>query len=372
VSRYREILVHAGLSKTGTTSIQANCQRHRQHLLERGIVYPQFLFGDRPFTTHSIPVTASITASPGKYGLRLGQRFPGQADSVIAACKEQLDNLLVASRGDVLVLSTELIAAYEEPDMRTLLEYLQPHADRVRVVAYIRSPESALESLLQERLKAGAVVDAAALVGRVRQQCQNLQQGFGDDLELKNFHDALRHPRGLVGSFLALLGLEEGAMQGLEWRSKNERLSMEAFRLMSAINLQFPARQQDAHQIARRPHDLDVLGRLPGQPFQLEGFTGSGLYRDVLEEAAWLESRLGCRFPTDPRPALGALWQEETLLMLEPVIGGLKAERIRHFAADFLRDEARGLRESRPAAAARLQTIALGLGTDESVTMPAQ
>jgi hypothetical protein len=66
--RYRQIVLHAGLCKTGSTSIQANCRRHRRFLHAHGLVYPQFSFGDRPFIMHSIPLTAAITGS-GKYTL---------------------------------------------------------------------------------------------------------------------------------------------------------------------------------------------------------------------------------------------------------------------------------------------------------------
>ena len=353
---YRQILLHAGLSKTGTTSIQANCRRHREFLRGHGVVYPQFSFGDRPFTMHSIPVTAAITGS-GKYGLRLQRRFPGVTDEVIAACQEQLHAVLAAGHGDTLLLSTELVAAYDDEDMQALRDLLVAHADRVRVLAYIRSPQSSLESMLQERVKAAATLDPVALVGRVREKCQNLLRNFGDLLEVISFHEAQGHPRGLVGFFFSQLGLSEAAMSGLEFSSGNERMSMEAFQLMSAINQRFPWGQEQV-MVERQPHDLDSLIKLPGQPFQLEGFAGSDVYDACMEEAAWLEARLGFKFPEATRLSPGPLWQEDTLMALPPTISAIPQQQLRQYCGDYLDGQAALLAESRPEAAARLAAIA--------------
>jgi hypothetical protein len=356
LKRYRQILLHAGLSKTGSTSIQANCRRYRKFLRGRGIVYPQFSFGDRPFTMHSIPVTAAITGS-GKYGLRLHRRFPGVTEQVIASCQEQLHAVLAAGRGDVLLLSTELVAAYDDEDMQALRALLVTHAERVRVLAYIRSPQSTLESMLQERVKAGATVDPVALVGRVRRSCLNLQRNFADSLELINYHEAQSHPRGLVGSFLSRLGLLEADMQGLEFSSSNERISMEAYQLMSSINQRFPWGHKQA-TVQRQPHDLDSLVKLPGQPFQLKDFTGSDVYDACVEEGAWLESRLGFSFPEASRPSPGPLWQEDTLRALQATISAIPQQELRQHCGDYLDSEAALLGASRPVTAASLTAIA--------------
>jgi len=365
LKRYRQILLHAGLSKTGSTSIQANCRRYREFLRGHGIVYPQFSFGDRPFTMHSIPVTAAVTGS-GKYGLRLRRRFPGMTEQVIAACRAQLQEVLAAGDGDLLLLSTELVAAYDDEDMHALRALLAAHAGRVRVLAYIRSPQSTLESMLQERVKAGASVDPMALVGRIRHSCMNLQRNFAESLELINYHEAQSHPRGLVGSFLSRLGLLDADMRELDFSTSNERISMEAFQLMSAINQRFPW-GHNQETVQRRLHDLDSLIRLPGQPFQLEGFAESDVYAACMEEAAWLESRLGFSFPESSRPSPGPPWQEDTLLALQPAIAAIPQQQIRQYCGEYLESEAAVLAGSRPDTAAKLTAIARTLVLGASV-----
>jgi hypothetical protein len=365
MSRYRQIILHAGLSKTGTTSIQDNCEKYRVFLHERGIVYPQFSYGDEPFVTHSIPFTAAITGRPGKYGLMLRERFQADVDEVIRNCKEQLDRILETAQGDTLLLSTGLIEGFDEKDMATLRAYLLPRAEQFRVVAYMRSPQSGLESLLQERIKMGGLPDPGALIGRIRQKYENLHKSFPDALEIINFHDAIRHPHGLVGSFLVLAGLPEEEMAGLEFVSRNERLSMEAFSLMWAINQRYPSRDQKIHGVPRQPRDLDVLERLPGPPFYLSDFMSSGLHQACLEEALWLESRLGLQFPHEPRQQPEPLWQDQTLAVLEQTVRALHSVPIVQFVADFLRDEAQKCNISWPATALGLERISENLLSDD-------
>jgi hypothetical protein len=358
MSLYRQIILHAGFSKTGTTSIQDNCEKYRALLRQHGIVYPQFRVGDHTFNTHSIPFTAAITGRPGKHGLMLRERFPANWDEVMRSCKAQLDQLLELPQGDTLLLSTELVEGFDEQDMATLRNYLMPRAQRLRVVAYIRSPQSSLESLFQERIKMGGLPDPWQFAGRVRQKYENLQRFLPDVMEVCNFHDAIRHECGLVGSFLSLAGVPDADIAGMEFASSNERLSMEAFHLMWAINQRYFPRDQNIHQVQRQPRDLDVLAQLPGPPFQIADFMSSELHQVCLDESAWLEAQLGFRFPPESRNDGQLLWQDRTLAVLEDTLRGLPSQPIVQCAAQYLYNQARTALVSRPATAEQLEAIA--------------
>ena len=361
MSWYRQIILHAGFSKTGTTSIQDNCEKYRSLLQEHGIIYPQFRVGDHTFNTHSIPFTVAITGRPGKHGLMLRERFPANADAVIRSCKAQLDHLLEVPQGDTLLLSTELVEGFDEADMATLRSCLLPRAQRLRVVAYIRSPQSSLESLFQERIKMGGLPDPWQFAGRVRQKYENLQRYLPDVLEVCNFHDAVRHQQGLVGSFLALAGVPDEVVAGLAFVSSNARLSMEAFHLMWAINQRYPPRDQNTHQVPRQPRDLDVLGQLPGPSFQIADFTSSELHQVCRQESAWLEAQLGFRFPPESRDRCEPLWQDRTLAVLEETLRMLPSAPLVQCAAQYLREQARHCASTRPATARQLDAVAARL-----------
>ena len=105
-------------------------------------------------------------------------------------------------------------------DLQALLARLQAHTEKLRVVAYIRSPQSSLESILQQRVKSGMVVDPEDLTSVVRQRYQRLRDNFSEHLETFNFHEALEHPGGLVGHFMALVGVSEDKLTGIGFSNK--------------------------------------------------------------------------------------------------------------------------------------------------------
>lgn len=358
MKRYAQIVLHAGLSKTGSSSIQVNCERYCDRLRAAGIVYPVFLFDGAPLQTHSIPLTVAVARSPGRYGLRLPQRFPGREQELIRECASQFEAILGQGDGNTLLLSTELIENFDAEDMAALRARLAAHTQRLRVVAFIRSPQSSLESLLQERTRGGASVQPAALVGRVRSKYENLRRGFADCLEIVNFHEAVQHRGGLVGAFMELLDPGDSRLCDLPFETANERLGIEAFRIMSAINARYPRREQAVHGVERLPGDMEPLARIPGPPFRLEQFEGSDVYADCLAEARWLEAQLGLQFPEDVREEPTPLWQEPALEALPRALLELRDHRLRDCAVEAVRNEAESLAATRGQTAERLLRIA--------------
>lgn len=356
MARYRRVVLHAGLSKTGSTTLQAACDQHRALLAEQGIRYPAFTFDDLTFSNHSIPVTAALTGSATSFGLRLGERFAGREREVVATCEQQFAECLDAGNADTLLLSTEIAEGYGPRVAADLLARLSGAAHELCVVAYVRNPVSALASLLQERARAGVAVGPESLVGRTQQKCERLARHFGSALTLLNYHDASTHPTGLVGAWFNWLGLDDAASAIEVQPPHNTRLSAEAYRLVAAINERHPLGDK---AVPRKPYDLDCLNALPGQRFEVPGFHGSDLEAACLEEAAWLEAHCGLKFPSADRASpAGLLWGEDTLAALPEVLATVDAVALRTALASVLHDEAQLLREERPATASRLEAIA--------------
>jgi hypothetical protein len=339
MGKYREILLHAGLSKTGSTSIQDNCSEQRALLASHDVIYPGFTADDHVFRNHSIPLTVAISAAPGAYGLGLKRRFGRRVETITQQCRQQLEELVTAGNGGVLVLSTELVESWRDDDLQSLRAYFMPHARRLRVLAYLRSPESALASLVQERAKAGVMLCPSRLVGRVKAKVERLQRNFPAELELVSYHEAQGHCAGLVGAFMARAGVPDAVIRPLAFRHSNQRLSMEAYRLLERINRDFQPGHQAEHGVPRRPHDLAMLAEIPGQPFQLAGFEGSELQRQVLAESHWLESELGWRFPHVPPAEPAPAWQAPTIAALERALAAVREVPLRRSIAGLLREE---------------------------------
>ena len=358
IKRFKQIILHAGLHKTGTSSIQNNCHKYRDWLLERGIVYPAFRYRGKFFPNHSDPLIAVFGTRPGKYGMPQRLMIEGSTDDVRAVFSQQLQEVLDDPAGETLLLSAEMVCELSREDMKRLRRHLENHTENLQVVAVVRSPQSSVESILQQRCRGGNLVEPESLVGVVTQRYRSLQQGFSDVLQSLNYHDIRAHPLGLVGYFFCQLGLPPADVAQLDFASVNMRVSMESYKLMEAINRAYPMGKNADHGVSRQFGDLSPLYSIPGQPFQLEGIAQSRLAQLLDAESASLERELGFSFPPLSSRHPPVLWQAETLMALQSAINLLDNPTLRQTAKSFLLDESAHLKMSAPGTSAVLDFIA--------------
>lgn len=363
--RYRRIILHAGLHKTGTSSIQVNCFRHRELLLQHGIYYPFFSFHGRQITNHSDPMTAALCTSGKLYAMPGRLRIRDDPRAALESFSAHFAEILGEPKADTLLLSGELVCDYTPEDLLAVRERLLQAGDELQVVAFLRSPRSSLESILQQRNRRGILENPHTLVGTISQRFGRLQEAFGDILQVHNFHTALEHPSGLVGYFLCNLGLPAASVGELAFEHANERVSLEAYRLLRAINTAYPAALKAEHGVERHFHDISPLLGLPGQPFHIQATDDPGLCQALVEEAESLERQVGFKFPQFVDGVREPPWQTPTLMALESAISRLDNKLFRAAAAEALVAEAAGLERDDPGTAAILGFIARRIGAQE-------
>ncbi len=358
IKRFKKIILHPGLHKTGTSSIQNNCHKYREWLHDHGIVYPAFEYRGKLFTNHSDPLIAVFGTKPGKYGMPQRLMIEGDCSDAQAVFSQQLQHVLEEAAGETLLLSGEMICEFSGKDMAALRRYLEKYTENLQVIAMIRSPQSSVESIMQQRCRSGNLVEPDSLVGVVTERYKTLQHGFSDVLQILNYHDARGHSLGLVGCFLCHLGLPQSEVSQLEFVSINARVSMECFKLMQAINQAYPPGKSADHGVRRHFGDMSSLYTLPGKPFQIEGIADSRLSDSLLAEGAALERELQLRFPALTGRTLPTLWESETMMALQSSINLLENPKLREVAKGFLLDEAARLRILAPGTSAVLEFIA--------------
>lgn len=353
--KYRQIILHVGMHKTGTTSIQNNCYRNRETLAEHGIIYPFFSYLEHTRANHSGPITAAISKKPDRYGEQWRAGLGNNPNALQQAYKEQFKALLDSPQADTLVLSGETISAFADDDLKKLRKRLLQHTDQLRVVVYIRNPASAVGSILQQRVRGGGDRDTddniIALASISRRRYQRLKDVFGQSLEVLNFHEAASHPSGLVGDFMEFCGLPTEETQKLEFAAANPRTSMESFKLMLAINKAYPAKSEEGKGRQRDYNDLRPLSHLPGQPFRMEYLDNVRVQQEIDTETQWLTKELKLTFPELLKIDQGELWRTPVLYALEEAIRALENNDHRIVAADFLLEESEKITaENLPAA----------------------
>lgn len=332
---YQQIILHVGLSKTGSTSIQANCSRHASVLESVGIRYPKFEFEDCAFPNHAIPVALAFSDNPSQYAMGIRRLLGERVNAATIYCKETFQAMLEAA-GDTLVLSSERIAGFKEADLANIRKLLSSHAGRLHVVVYVRSPFELLESTLQERAKAGAVVEPLAIPGRAKARYQNLHRVFSSALEVVNFHEARVAPGGLVGDFLSRCGLSPTWQADLDFSVDNQRISMEAYLLMDAVNRKFLKGREGEHGVARQQGDLQLLESLPGEKFRFAWEAEPVVFQAALEEYRWFESELGLSFPAPPESAGSDLWGSDSREALGSILADIDSAPLREFLTAYL------------------------------------
>ncbi len=357
--RYQQIILHAGLPKTASTSIQNNCFIHREVLLQHGIHYPAFHLGEKRLLNHSDPLSAALYDEPNKDHWAFRQGVVGREEEAKASFRRQLEEILDNPSSERLLLSAEVVSNYSAKDLKVLGKKLSRRADSLRVIALVRSPLSSLESILQQQAYGGGTEDEVReLVGLVTKRYERLRSAFGERLEALDFHKLQAQTGGLVAGFFRSLGLPDETIGSLEFQRSNERISTEAYRLMTAINRKIPMVERDQADNPRRFHDLKPLNDLPGSPFCIEDFETTAWYAAAHRESVKLEQKYGFSFVAPQQREQRPLWESDTLLALEEALARLENADLRNAAVEQLVAEAEGLAESEPVKSSILQFVA--------------
>lgn len=386
ITKYRQIILHVGMHKTGTTSIQNNAHRLQEALLENDIYYPSFAYNDIVKANHSGPITALVAESPDRYGVQWRADLGSDIDSIQRHYQSYFREVLENPKAQTLILSGETASAFDIEHLQILRDKLIPHTDDLKVLVYIRDPLNSVASTLQQRTRGGADRDRSHhiqnLAGVARRRYKRLKKVFSESLEVVNFHEEMTAKGGLVGSFLIRCGFPPERVEDLTFSSANPRMSMEAFMIMSAINKRYPAQPRTPDKPstpsepgvkeirARQDNDLQSLSYLPGQAFRLERLEDQKVRKAIQEETKWLEDHLKITFPAQRESALGPLWEDSVLLSLEDAILDLKHAEHQVAAADFLQSESQELHESQPYASAIMAFIAQKIHATERDPLP--
>lgn len=349
---YRRIILHAGLGKTGSTSIQETCFRNRDWLLQQGLHYPVFRNGEKHIFNHSDPITAALEIATESEGMIKRQALEREVAADPHAARNlflsQLEQILDNPRADTLVLSGEVFSSFTKEEVEQLKVYFSARCEQLLVIAFLRSPISSFESILQQRIQGrfyslDAVETNAGFVHAPLTRFQRLRPVFGDDVNWINYHEAITHPRGVVGSFFDALELSPECYGDIEFRDSNSRSSREAVLLMSEINRRLPPEAAAEHGVERHVQDLGPIATLPGTPFSLANLAEHEVFGKAQEDGQWLEAETGFVFPPwQPRSA-GELWSTETLLLLEEAVLKLHHPKMVAVVADTLEAQAEKL-----------------------------
>jgi hypothetical protein len=301
----RRAVIHIGIEKTGTKTIQKALFSARPKLLsEAQILYP------------SIGANLSVflaTMFRDEAPRLLQLREPDATDeSSVVRLREKYRASLEADMADpdwqTLVISAEALCGFGPKAIARLLEWLSRHVGEITVVAYVRHPVGWTRSAVPQRLKAGETFDQ--LYNNLprpkwRQRFTPWLDAVGlERFRLVSFEDAVEGD-GILASFCDAVGLSRETVLSLAHaRAANESMSLEAALILDSLNRQRPLFRDGKVSPERRWHGSNTIKLIPGNKFVLSAelaakaraFSrpdlewlndtfGTNLYRDVFEDA---------------------------------------------------------------------------------------
>lgn len=298
----KNIVVHLGLPKTGTTTIQNVFHAKRQWLLEKeGLLYPSLspnLTNALCTMFHQDPM-AHITNKMAGY-------TPEQIGVKQAEYLSALESEIGTFNWNTLLLSAEGLSNLNVPSLRRLNSWLAGFATSVRVVVCLRHPVAYTRSVIQQIMKGGTVL--SELYERLplpnfKGKLSSAAAVFGADaIQLYDFDSAANNPgKGIVAEFARLVGLSQDAASELAKAavSDNEALSHEGVAILDGLNRIRPMFVDGSRNPARSGRELRYISRIRGAKFALPQDVEERIRALSRADVGWLNNQFGLELYRD-------------------------------------------------------------------------
>lgn len=159
---FDKIILHVGLHKTGTTSLQNYFGQNRNKLKPLGILYPVLSINSFTPNNHSWPIKNLTMDLPHKYHLNITNNIlKNDLDVIVESLNDQFFKL-GDSEESILLLSGEGISTLNVKELNKLKEKLLKVSKKevmIEVHYFTRNVGDYISSVIQQRLKGGTKED---------------------------------------------------------------------------------------------------------------------------------------------------------------------------------------------------------------------
>ncbi|MFM2356848.1 MAG: hypothetical protein RLZZ528_2584 [Pseudomonadota bacterium] len=295
----RTVILHVGLHKTGTTAIQEALSTYRSagHNVLR-----------LTSANHSHDMVLMFCGHrDAQHLVRVGRlRHAEDAPAEAARLKVQALRQFRETPGDFIISGEEISARFKPDDIRELKEFLAPHFQRIRVIAYVREPLSYMRSAFQEVAKKRQIgFDMEPYFPHYRRRLKGWVDIFGRDAVTVLPYDRKRLRGGsAVEDFAAQVGITLAAPPASR---ANETLTAEALATVFRLRRELEDPGLGAWARAWRNAAIHSIGGFGTRPFVLAASACRATLERNADEIAWIEDVLGAPLPPAEAPPAGAL-----------------------------------------------------------------
>ena len=309
----KEIILHAGIHKTGTTSIQDTLYSNRELLAKHKVLYPA-CFGQ---ANHGIPLFNLFAANAFDridtfvhfHNLSYGLQRPDLVAARNHKNEEALMREVEESGCERLILSGEDVSLLLSADIQRIKPYFTGKfgCGNIRVIVYVRDIVPYAVSLYQQYLIWHAIDDIPAdyyvrknLGGVFRSKICAFWEAFGkESVTVIPFEQAVKSPEGLVKNLMREAGIPQQVINSSAILRNNQSRCLEVNELIAYINMRQPRYRgvADGTVLTENPNriggDLHHLLAIPGVKFDLPFEKKEELFNVALPDILWLKENVG-------------------------------------------------------------------------------
>ena len=244
----KRLVIHAGMAKTGSSSIQESLWRARDALAGEGVYYPDW----QPFN-HSYELSALFRANH-KSGFLYRQLAPiddAQWSQELLRLRQRWHAFLHDGGQGTYLISAESLEHFPAAELQGLVDFAAAGFDRVQVIIYVRHPRSAISSRFEQAVKQlREPADPQALLALAKKQAQfgllrRWQKVRGvDDILVRPFDRGQFRDGQLVSDFLDALDMA-GIVEAVPAQTANTSLGRNAVAFLLGRNARFPVYTAD-------------------------------------------------------------------------------------------------------------------------------
>lgn len=311
----RKIILHAGMPKTGTSTIQNVLHANRDFLLRHeGALYPSLT------ANLNTPLLTIVRNDPLEHPAnKLAGLTPEEAVTRRKGYLDALYSEISSLDWNSLLLSAEGVSNLSKPEIERLREWGENYASDWTVLVCVRHPVKRTSSVIQQRLKQGSFLKRLYRnppAPNYRQKISNAISVFGrENVRIFDFDTAVKSEGGIVSTFAEIAGLSPATGEFLASQAVrvNESLSLEAVQILGSLNQQRPIFADGvlAPRRAGPRHEVAYLRRIKGRKFDVPESVKEDIRLQSRDDVTWLNETFGLDLYGDILEAASQKDQEE-------------------------------------------------------------
>lgn len=340
----KRCILHLGMPKTASTSIQTALLENRKLLKSYGWEYPvftcpqhgyTFILQNDPLCRLFMPAHPFHVQRPLKNGvIDLDIQQKGLRKALDGYCQNE----------SKLILSSE--ALLSPLPLRRIAEYMDSQNYAIEPVVYVRSPYSYRVSLYQSLLKfsqfPGATISKHLNTPVVKSVVGAAMDVFGNSVKFYPFNNLVGSRVDIVKHFFSHL-LNDNVCNGIQVPKENKSPSRQATALLEYIEEKAPLYVDNIKNNKRRHGDIKPLLKLEGEKFRFDSEQLANFKEVIDMENSWLRDCLGhefCDVDYMSQIASGPMvWTEEHIQSLLRILPEIEGD-LQLIILDYLEDSA--------------------------------